>query len=72
MSGENMPRRSRSVRRSRRRPKRRIDSAGPSSATGGSVAVTRLPSGRRASTIGDASSTCRPTRAAIRWMMRNK
>ena len=72
MSGESMPSRSRSSRRSRWRPKRRIDSVGPSSVTGGIVALTRLPSGRRASTIGDASSIRRPTRAAIRWMIRTR
>ncbi len=37
--------------------------AGPSSASGGMIALTRLPSARRASTIGLVSSTRRPTSA---------
>jgi hypothetical protein len=41
-------------------PKRRIDIEGPSSASGGMMAFTRDPSGRRASTIGEDSSTRRP------------
>ena len=49
-----------------------MDRVGPSSVTGGSVAFTRLPSARRASTIGDVSSIRRPTRAAIRWMIRTR
>ncbi len=72
IAGENIPSRIRSSQRSRRRPKRRIDSVGPSSVTGGSVAFTRLPSASRASTIGDASSMRRPMRAAIRWMIRTR
>ena len=43
--------------------KRRIDSTGPSSASGGMIALTREPSGRRASTIGLDSSMRRPTDA---------
>ena len=43
--------------------KRRIDIAGPSSASGGMMALTREPSARRASTIGLDSSMRRPTRA---------
>ena len=43
--------------------KRRIDSTGPSSASGGMIALTREPSGRRASTIGLDSSMRRPTAA---------
>jgi hypothetical protein len=35
--------------------------AGPSMASGGTMALTREPSGRRASQIGEASSTRRPT-----------
>ena len=70
ISGESVPRFSRSSRRSRRRPKRRIESVGPSIVTGGSVAFTRLPSGSRRSAIGDAVSMRRPTRAAIRSMTR--
>ncbi len=47
-------------------PKRRIDSTGPSIASGGMIALTREPSGRRASTIGLDSSTRRPTRLTMR------
>src|SRR3990172_3084485 len=42
---------------------------GPSSASGGMMAFTREPSGRRASTIGEDSSTLRPTAETIRWMI---
>jgi len=45
--------------------KRRIDRIGPSIASGGMMAFTREPSGRRASTIGLDSSTRRPTRETI-------
>ena len=50
-------------------PKRRIDMEGPSSASGGMMALTREPSGRRASTMGDDSSTRRPTRETMRSMI---
>ena len=50
-------------------PKRRIDSAGPSSASGGMIALTREPSGSRASTIGEDSSTRRPTFETMRSMI---
>ena len=50
-----------------RLPNRRIESRVPSSASGGMIALTRLPSGRRASTIGQVSSTRRPTRPTMRW-----
>ena len=40
----------------------RIVSVGPVSASGGMIALTREPSGRRASTIGEASSMRRPMR----------
>ena len=50
-------------------PNRRIDSRAPSSASGGMIALTRLPSASRASTIGQVSSTRRPTRPTIRWMI---
>ena len=46
--------------------KRRIDSSGPSSANGGIMAFTRLPSGSLASTIGLVSSTRLPTRLTMR------
>ena len=49
-----------------------MESVGPSMLTGDSVALTRLPSGSRASTIGELSSIRRPTRAAIRWMIRTR
>ena len=48
----------------------RIVSVGPFRASGGMIAFTREPSGRRASTIGDASSTRRPTWETILSMMR--
>ena len=43
----------------------RIVSTEPLRASGGMIAFTREPSGRRASTIGEASSTRRPTAATI-------
>ena len=48
------------------RRKRRIDTIAPSRASGGMMALSRLPSGKRASTIGSVSSTRRPTRPAMR------
>ena len=50
----------------------RIVSAAPSMAIGGSTALIRLPSGRRASTIGLLSSMRRPTRATILSMIRRR
>ena len=50
-------------------PKRRMESAGPSSASGGMMAFTREPSGRRASTIGEDSSMRRPTGETMRSMI---
>ena len=44
----------------------------PSSAIGGMTALTREPSGRRASTIGCASSTRRPTRPTILSIVRRR
>ena len=49
--------------------KRRIDSTGPSSASGGMMALTREPSARRASTIGLDSSMRRPTMLTMRSMI---
>ena len=46
--------------------KRRMDSTGPSRASGGMIALTREPSARRASTMGEDSSTRRPTADTIR------
>ncbi len=43
-------------------------SAGPSTASGGMTALTREPSGSRASTMGDDSSIRRPTRETMRSM----
>lgn len=45
----------------------RIEMQAPSRASGGAMMLTRLPSGRRASTIGEASSMRRPTPLAMRW-----
>src|SRR5947207_14892025 len=50
----------------------RIVSVGPLRASGGMIAFTREPSGRRASTIGDASSTRRPPRDTILSRMRRQ
>ena len=50
----------------------RMVSDEPSSEIGGTTAFTRLPSGSRASTIGLASSTRRPTRATMRSMIRRR
>ena len=60
--------RARPARRGRaaRRAKRRIESAGPSTASGGITTLTREPSASRASTIGLSSSTRRPSGARIR------
>jgi hypothetical protein len=46
----------------------RMVSAVPSMASGGAMTLTREPSGRRASQIGD-SSTRRPTWLTMRWQM---
>src|SRR5205814_9802342 len=50
----------------------RIVSVGPLRASGGMIAFTREPSGRRASTIGDASSTRRPTCDTILSTIRSR
>ena len=47
-------------------PKRRMDMQGPSRASGGMMAFTREPSGSLASTMGEDSSTLRPTRDTMR------
>ena len=52
--------------------KRRIESSGPSTASGGMIALTREPSGRRASTIGELSSMRRPTPLTMRSMTRSR
>ena len=51
---------------SRLRLNLRMVRAGPLSASGGMMAFTRDPSGSRASTSGELSSTCRPRGATIR------
>ena len=53
-------------------PKRRIDNTGPSIESGGMMALTREPSWRRASTIGDDSSMRRPTDDTMRSITRIK
>ena len=50
----------------------RIVSTGPCRATGGRITFTREPSGSRASTIGEASSTRRPTPDTIRSITRTR
>ena len=72
MAGVSVPRRTRSSTVSGTRENLRIDSAGPSSASGGMIAFTREPSGSRASTMGLDSSTRRPTRETMRSMMRSR
>ena len=47
-------------------------STGPSTASGGMIALTREPSGRRASTIGDDSSMRRPTCQTMRSITRRR
>jgi hypothetical protein len=44
-------------------------SAGPSIASGGTIQLTREPSGRRASQIGEDSSTRRPIWLTMRWQI---
>ena len=48
----------------------RIVSDGPLSDSGGMIALTRLPSGRRASTSGELSSMRRPMTETMRSMIR--
>ena len=50
-------------------PNIRIVTVAPSSERGGMIALKRDPLGRRASTIGDVSSTRLPTRDTIRSMI---
>ena len=50
----------------------RMVSAEPSIASGGTTALTRLPSGSRASTIGLDSSTRRPMRETILSIVRRR
>ena len=50
----------------------RIETEQPSMAMGGMAAFTRLPSGRRASTMGWLSSIRRPTPATMRFTIRSR
>ena len=50
----------------------RIETSGPSTATGRTATLKREPSSRRASHIGCDSSTRRPTAATILLMMRSR
>ena len=69
ISGVKAPNCSRSSSVSGLEPKRRMVTAGPSRASGGMIALTREPSGRRASHIGDVSSMRRPTFDTMRSMI---
>ena len=60
-SSESVPRSTMSSSVRRRLENFRIVRSGPESESGGMTTFTRLPSGRRASTIGEASSMRRPT-----------
>ena len=51
------------------RPKRRMERQAPSRARGGMMALTREPSCKRASTMGEDSSTRRPMRDTMRSMI---
>ena len=72
ISGEIVPRPIRSGMVSRRWANLRIVIAGPFSESGGMMAFTRDPSGSRASTIADDSSTRRPTWATILSRIRRR
>ena len=66
MSAETEPNRIRSAASKGLRENFRIVIVGPTSDSGGMIAFTRLPSGSRASTIGELSSIRRPSGATIR------
>ncbi len=68
----NEPKPTKSSTESNSTAKRRIESIGPSIASGGMIALTREPSFKRASTIGDDSSMRRPTAETMRSMMFNR
>ena len=70
MSGVAVPNRIRSSTVSGLAENLRMVMTGPTSDRGGMIALTREPSVRRASTIGEDSSTRRPIGAMIRSMMR--
>ncbi len=69
ISGVNALNRSRSFLLSGLEPNMRIVTAAPSRASGGMMALKREPLGKRASTIGEVSSTRRPTRETMRSMI---
>ena len=69
ISGVNALNRSRSSLVIGLEPNIRMVTTAPSSASGGMIALNREPFGRRASTIGEVSSTRRPTRETIRSMI---
>ena len=66
ISGETEPKRTRSSACSGLRENLRIVMVGPTSDSGGMIAFTRLPSGSRASTIGELSSMRRPSGETMR------
>ena len=70
MSGVEVPNRMRSSTVNGEAENFRMVMTGPTSDSGGMIALTREPSVRRASTIGDDSSTRRPIGAMIRSMIR--
>ena len=72
VSGPSVPSRISSSRSSRLLLNFRIVTSGPLRDSGGITALTRLPSGSRASTIGDDSSMRRPTCATILLMIRRR
>ena len=67
-----VPRRIRSWKPSRFRANFRIVTSGPVSESGGMIALIRLPSGSRASTMAELSSTRRPTWATILLRIRRR
>ena len=69
ISGVNALKRSRSSLESGREPNIRMVTTGPSRARGGMIALNREPLGSRASTMGEVSSTRRPTRETMRSMI---
>ncbi len=71
-AGVNVPKAMRSASLNGSLENLRIVSMAPSSAMGAMTALTREPSGRRASTSGLASSTRRPTRPTILSMTRRR
>jgi hypothetical protein len=72
VSVESVPSRMRSAKSRRFFENFRIVTTGPLSESGGITAFTRLPSGSRASTMGEDSSIRRPTWATILLMIRRR